>query len=280
MLSAVLTATLLALASAGLHATWNLLIKTSDDRELAAWGQFVAGGLLFVPVLVVAGVPDHDAWPFLGASAAVHVAYVGALVAAYHHGDFSLVYPLARGGGALIAAVAGALVLDDTLSVGAWAALAVVALGLASLVRPGAPRAELAFALLTAAVIATYTVIDTAGARRTGNGFAYGVALTLCTGVTLTVTGTARGRLRGFGRTIRAGWRRYALSGFCLTGAYSLVLVAVRLAPVGYVAALRESSVVLGAVLGWLLLDEPLGGRRVVSSIVVCTGLVALVALR
>jgi len=107
----VLLATVLALASAVLHATWNLLIKTSDDRELASWGQFVAGGLIFLPVLFFTGLPDRDAWPFLAASALIHIVYVGALVGAYHHGDFSLVYPLARGGGALGAALLGALVI-------------------------------------------------------------------------------------------------------------------------------------------------------------------------
>ena len=61
----VLFATLLALASAGLHAAWNLFVKTSDDRELAAWGQWIAGGLLFLPFLLFAGLPDADALPFL-----------------------------------------------------------------------------------------------------------------------------------------------------------------------------------------------------------------------
>ena len=70
------------------------------------------------------------------------------------------------------------------------------------------------------------------------------------------------------------------LSGACLTAAYGLVLIAVRHAPVGYVAALRESSVVIGALLGWLLLKEPLGRRRLRSSIVVAAGLVALVIFR
>lgn len=276
----MVAATLLALAAAGLHAGWNLLIKTSDDRDLAAWGQFAAGGLLFTPVLLVAGFPDADAWPHLAASGLVHVGYVYALVAAYHHGDFSLAYPLARGGGALAAAVIGAIALGDGLSAGAWAALVVVAVGLGSLVRPGAPRAELGYALLTAAVIGTYTVIDTAGARRTDNGFAYGVALTLAAAIALTVAGTARGRLPAFASAVRRAWPRYLVSGLCLTAAYSLVLVAVRFAPVGYVATLRESSVLIGAVAGWLLLGEALGGRRVASSAVVAAGLVALVVAR
>ena len=273
-------ATVLALVAAGLHASWNLLIKTADDRELAAWGQFVFGGVALLPLVLVLGFPAVEAWPFLVASAVIHLLYVYGLVNAYHHGDFSLAYPLARGGGALVAALLGAAVLGDTLPVGGWIALSVVAIGLASLVRPGAPRAELGFALLTAAVIGTYTVIDTAGSRHTTDGFAYGIVLTAATGGVLTAAAIGRGRGRDIVRSARAGWRRHLVSGLCLATAYSLVLVAVRFAPVGYVATLRESSVVIGALLGWLVLHERLGGRRLVSSVVVAIGLVGLVVFR
>lgn len=276
----MLLATVLALASAGLHASWNLIIKTSTDRELASWGQYLAGGLLFAPVLLFTGLPQADAWIFIVVSAVVHVAYVEALVGAYHHGDFSLVYPLARGGGALAAALLGVVFLDDRLRAGAWAALVIVAIGLASLIRPGAPRAELGYALATAGVIATYTAIDAAGARQTDNGFAYGVTLTMATAVTLSITGLLRGRGRDLMHSVPVAWRLYAISGVCLAGAYSIVLVAVRLAPVGYVATLRESSVVLGAVLGWMVLGERLGPRRTVSSVIVLAGLVALIVFR
>jgi len=276
----VLTATLLALAAAALHAAWNLIIKTSVERDIAAWGQFAAGGLLFAPVLLFTGLPAGGAWPFLGVSAVVHVFYVYALVAAYHHGDFSLAYPLARGGGALIAALLAAATLGDELSAGAWAALAVVAIGLATLVRPGTARVELVYAAATAVVIGTYTTIDAAGARHTGDGFAYAVVLTLASALALSVVGVARGRWPAFVGSVRMSWGRYAVSGLCLTAAYGLVLVAVRFAPVGYVATLRESSVVIGGAAGWLLLHERLGGRRLVSSCVITAGLIALVVFR
>jgi drug/metabolite transporter (DMT)-like permease len=274
----VLTATVLALAAAALHAGWNLVIKVSAARDLATWGQFLAGGLLFAPLLLFTGLPEGRAWPFLVASAIVHVAYVYGLISAYHHGDFSLVYPLARGGGALVAALVAAIALGDNLGAGEWAALAIVAAGLASLVRPGAPRTELAFAGATAVVIGTYTVIDAAGARRTTNGFAYAVTLTVLSAVALSVVGVARGRLPAFAASVRPMWWRYVFSGLCLTAAYGLVLAAVRFAPVGYVATLRESSVVIGAAIGWLWLHESLGRRRLVSSCVVTAGLVALIA--
>ena len=69
-------ATGLALGAAALHAVWNLLIKTAVDRDLAAWGQFVFGGLALLPVLVVTGAPTVAAWPFIAVSAIVHVFYV------------------------------------------------------------------------------------------------------------------------------------------------------------------------------------------------------------
>jgi drug/metabolite transporter (DMT)-like permease len=274
----VLGATVLALTSAALHASWNLLVKTAPARDLMAWGQFVLGGLLVVPVLVVLGWPEPATWPYLAASAVVHVGYVTGLVQAYTHGDFSLAYPLARGAGALLAAVGGALLLGDGLSAAAWAAVVVVGGGLASLGGRRASSEAIGWALFTAACIATYTLIDARGARTADSGVVYGLATMPCIAVSLTIAGVARGRGQAFVGALRTDWRTWALAGLGLCAAYTLVLVAIRQAPVGYVAVLRESSVVFGALLGWLLLHEALGGRRLVSSVVILVGLVGLVA--
>ena len=149
----MLEATLLALGSAVLHAGWNLLVKTSDERFLTAWGQFLVGAICFLPVLLFTGLPPGDAVPFLVASSLVHVVYVGALVRAYHHGDFSFAYPLARGGGALLAAIGGVAFLGDFLSLASWCSIAIVVVGLASLVRPSVGMLALGWALLTAGTI-------------------------------------------------------------------------------------------------------------------------------
>jgi hypothetical protein len=92
----MVTATLLALSAAVLHATWNLILKVSEDRDAAFWAQWLIGAVLSVPVLSVVGLPDRAAWPYLIISAAVQVVYVTGLSRAYTHGDFSLAYPLAR----------------------------------------------------------------------------------------------------------------------------------------------------------------------------------------
>lgn len=272
-------ATLLALGSAVLHAAWNLMIKTSNDRFLAAWAQFLLGGLLFVPVLLVIGPPGMVVVPYLLASSVVNVIYVAALVRAYQHGDFSFAYPIARGGGALLAAIGGVLFLSDSLSGGEWLGILVVFAGLASLVRPGVSTIALAWAALTALSIGTYTTIDI-GAARKSTGLSYGISIMLGAGIALTITGVVVGRGPAFVQSLAANWRRYALGGAFTTAAYSMVLAAGTMAPAGYVAALREFSVVLGALGGWLILHERLGRHRVYSSAVIAFGLVLLVALR
>jgi drug/metabolite transporter (DMT)-like permease len=275
----LVAATFLALGSAALHAAWNLLVKTSSDRLLAAWGFYLVGGILFLPFLPLVGVPGADTLPFLAASSVVHVVYVVALTRAYHHADFSLAYPLARGGGALVAALGGVLFLGDSLPGLAWLAIAIIVGGLASLVRPEVGRIALLWAGLTAAMIGTYTTLDAAGARRS-TGLGYGIAIVFGAGAVLSVVLIASGSASRIGPALRAEWPRYLVGGVCSTLAYSMVLAGARLAPVGYVAALRESSVVLGAAAGWLFLHERLGRARLASAVVVTTGLVLLIVWR
>lgn len=275
----MLAATLLALGSAFLHATWNVLVKTSGDRLLAAWGLYLSGGILFVPVLVVVGVPGPDAYPYLAASSFVHVVYVIGLTRAYHHADFSFAYPLARGGGALVAAVAGVLFLSDSLAPLAWLAIAIVVGGLASLVGPGVTRVALLWAGITAAAIGTYTTLDAAGARRS-SGLGYGISVVLAAGLVLTVVLAVTGHAGRVWPAVRVDWPRFLVGGVCSTLAYSMVLAAARLAAVGYVVALRESQVVLGAAAGWLFLHERTGRGRMASASVVAGGIALLVLVR
>jgi drug/metabolite transporter (DMT)-like permease len=287
----VLAATLLALVAAALHAAWNLFVKTSGDRDLAAWGQFLFAGLLVLPVLVVIGIPSTTALPYLVGSALVHVVYVVALVQAYHHGDFSFAYPLARGGGAMVAAIGGVLFLHDDFAPLAWIAVAIVAGGLASLIRPGTSRASIGWALTTAVTIGVYTLIDSKGSRLTADNLGsvqYGFALMPFIAVTVSTTNLVRGRGAAFLTVLHADWWRFLIAGTFVTVAYTLVLVAVRLpvspgsleqVPVGYVTMLRESSIVMGAFAGWMFLHEKLGKHRLISSLIVVAGLILLIVI-
>ncbi|MGD9999371.1 MAG: hypothetical protein AB7L17_17760 [Ilumatobacteraceae bacterium] len=274
----MLTATLLALAAAVLHAAWNLSVKQSGDRWLALWGQFSIAGTLGLVVIVAARGLPAEGWIWAAASGTIHLPYCWFLARAYDHGDFSLVYPMARGGGALLAAIGGIVLLHDELSTLGVAAIVIVAGGLVLL--SGRARGPALWSGATVAVtIGAYSVVDAKGIRSTDTAL-YALASFVGTGATTTIFGLATGRRRDMAASMRLNWRRYALMGVASAVTYGMVQLAFRYAAVGYVTALRESSVILAAFAGSRMLGESGGRRRVAASSVVLGGLILLVVAR
>jgi drug/metabolite transporter (DMT)-like permease len=293
----VLTATLLALAAAVIHAGWNLAIKQSGDRFVALWGQFLLAGLFSAAFMLAVPAARHIAWPFAIASGLVHTPYAISLAKAYDSGDFSVTYPLARGGGALLAAIGGTIVLDDDLTVLGWSGAAIIFAGLVLLSQPwkalGSTVGEahrrvdraLLWAVAVAVTIATYTIIDAEGSRRSDNA-AYALGGFIVGGLSLTAVGLAQRKGPMLAALLRTSGHRIGAGALASMATYAMVLVAVRTAPVGYVAAIRECSVVLAALAGWFILREGHGQasgeaiRRVRAAVVVAVGLIVLVVGR
>jgi len=273
----VLTATLLALGSALGHAIWNLIIKVCDDRDAAALAGNLIGGLISIPILVVVGPPALGVWKFILGGALIQIFYVYGLAAAYTHGDFSLAYPVARGTGALLVALIGTVALGDHLAPIAWVGVAVVALSLLMLMGRGTTFTSIRWALFTGLMISGYQAVDAMGTRRAASGLAYGYAVAVAVSVTVNVAGLARGKGPAVVRELRKFPVRLLAAGVLMPTAYTMVLVAFRDAPIGYVSVLRESSVLIGAVLGWLFLREGLGRYRVASAGVMILGMALLV---
>lgn len=274
----MLAATLLALGAAVLHAGWNLVVKQSGDRWLSLWGLFVAGGLIGLPYAVAAtamGDLDLTAWSWALASGIVHAVYIGRLARTYEIADFSVTYPIARGGGALVAAIGGVVFLGDSLSIVALIGIITVVAGLV-LLSGQVSWSHIWPALVVASLIGTYTVIDSQGARTT-TGSAYAMSIFVTGGLCTTLHGLWRRRWRDMRASMPTAWRQYALTGAASLVTYWMVLLAVRRAPVGYVTALRESSVVFATFIGWRVLHERSGMRRILSSFVIVAGLVTLV---
>ena len=274
----MLLATVLALVAAVLHAGWNLVAKRSVDPYLALWGQFLLAGVIGAVVLLVLRDLPAGAWWWALGSGLFHVPYVVALGWAYRHGDFSLAYPIARGGGALLAAIGGLVLLGDDLSWLGVAAIVVVVGGMGMLAWGAAP-AQVVAALVVAVSIGGYTVFDSHAAREYER-FSYVFAAQVVTAATATVTGVALGRGRDLLAVPRAVWLRMSGAAVMTIAAYGLVLVAVRHAPVGYVAALRESSVLIAVFVGARYLGEGRARVRAVAATTIVAGLVLLVVAR
>ena len=270
----------LVLFSAGLHASWNLIVKSEEDKLISAWLTVAASPLLLWPYLVLQGLPPANVWPIFLVSGCVHAAYNLALVRAYEHGDLSVVYPIARGLAPVLVALVAPIALSERLTALSLVAICVVGggigwLGLSARKGP-AQRQALGWAFATAACIATYSMVDKLGVLN-ADPVAYIILLFAWNAIILTIYVVAHRELSTIGAVCRRRAAPLVFSGLCSLVAYLLVLFAMRYTQVAYVAALRESSVVIAALLGWRVLREPFGGRRIAAALLVGAGLILLV---
>jgi drug/metabolite transporter (DMT)-like permease len=271
----------LALGAAFLHAGWNVLLAGARDSAATTGALLAFGMLLLAPAVVLTGAEvSSAALPFVAASAALELAYFVLLARAYGGGELSVVYPVARGSAPVVVLVVGAVGLGAALSVPAALGVLLVAAGVlliaAAPLRPrGAtesgrePRRDVFFGLAIALPIAGYTLVDSEGLDY-ADPLAYLLAVTAICAV-----GFCGGLLvAGRGPELRAALGiRSALTAAAVFGAYALVLAALELAPAASVAAVRESSVVIAALLAWLFLGEP---RRLGAAALVCAGVAAI----
>jgi drug/metabolite transporter (DMT)-like permease len=277
-------ALILVLAAAVAHAGWNLLAKRASGGPVFVWLCAAAGALLWTPVAAVIAVrsaPTIDAptLPLLGVTAILHTAYYVALQAAYGRGDLSVVYPVARGTGALVA-VAGAIAfLGERPSAMAVVGAVMIAMGIIGLAGSAqgrwnaAPSDALRLALVTGAVISVYTLWD---AWLVTERAVPALLLVWAADVgRAAVLAPVARRHPGEVATVARRFR-WQIVGVALLApiAYALVLLALRVAPVSYVAPAREVSILIGVVIGWRMLGEPDARRRIVAAGIVIAGMI------
>ena len=263
------------LGAAVLHAGWNALLKGSADKQLDTVALSVGSALIGLAIAVWLPAPASESWPWLAASAVVHILYFLFLANAYHWGDMSYAYPIMRGGGPMIVALAGAAVFGEVLDPGQTFGVALICAGIVAFAAGKADPRATAFALGNALVIAAYTLIDAKGARVSGSPVAYALWFFVANGIVLyAYAGVRRGVV--VPRHIRAHWPRVLIGAALTTGSYGVALWAMTRAPVALVAVLRETAVIFGAVIAYFLLNEKLTRRRLVATGAVLCGLVAL----
>ena len=288
----------LVVLAAALHASWNAIVKSIDDRLTMMAMLGLATSVVCLPVALLATAPPGDAWPFLIGSVAVHGVYSLLLVALYSDTDFNQAYPLARGISPPTVALFAVLVVGEPLGVWQIAGLLVLSAGLLGVALPGSrgrgrvrarsaarSRRAVGLAVLTGLSIATYTVLDGLGVRRCGTPFGYGGWLFVAEGMIVPVVWTWYRLDGGAGplvrrlrtpRVPRELLVRAAGAGVISVLAYGLVLWAQTRGQLAIVAGLRETSVVFGAAIGAFVFGERLGSRRVAASVLIAAGAVAL----
>ena len=300
-----LPVTLAVLAAAVTHATWNAIAHGIKD-QLLAFGLIGAGGILVaIPLVILSPFPLSACWPYLLASIVIHVFYNLLLMRSYRHGEFGQVYPLARGTSPLVVTVLAAVFAAERPSVAQVAGVLVVSCGLVLLVLAGRTgrraaarggsgggsgdgsgggagrggglgRAALVAAVGTGLTIAAYTTVDGLGVRLSGSSVAYIGWLMLLESLCVPAWALARRR-----HVLLSGTSRRVLGSGLLAGglsvlAYGLVLWAQTRGDLAPIAALRETSVIFGAVIGTVVFRESFGRWRIAATLLVVIGVLLL----
>ena len=248
---------LLVLGAALVHATWNFWLKKSGS-QMATMAMMSAGwALVALLALPVVGLPADGAWPYLIASTFVHVIYQLTLTLSYQVGDFSTAYPIARGVAPLLVTAVALIFFGEQIGTLGLLAVAMIVLGILGL---GIRRAigndkGLYLSLLTGLLIATYSIIDGLGGRVDNSPHAYAAWLFLLSGIAVPATIFIVFRHEFDGLTSR-NWLKHMSAGAIAVGGYWIAIWAMSVAPMGLVAAVRETSVAFAGMLGAIFLKE------------------------
>ncbi len=289
------SALFLVLAAALIHATWNYQLKKANAGRALWLLVYIITALVSIPALI-AFDPDcfsritPTGWLVICISAPVHTLYAVTLQTGYRKADYSIVYPTARGSGPMISVLAAIIILGNSPSLGGALGIVSILAGivLLSLKGGGAQgagkvRTGLIWGVLTGLCIAGYTFCDAWAVQQdtglTPASFYFpSIALRVfCLAPFVIFSGSGMAQIRDvFADPVKR--KALAIVTFGSPGAYILVLYAMTMAPLAYVAPTREVGMMVGVIFGAILLREKLSAVRLSGIAAMVMG-VLLIAL-
>ncbi|CAM3503410.1 EamA family transporter [Rouxiella silvae] len=268
---------LLILFAALLHASWNALLRGGVDRLWSMTVMCMAVAVASTIIAIFVTPPAKASWKYAVLSAMLHVGYNLFLVRSYKAGDLGQTYPISRGSSPILITLAAAIFAGESVRVSALLGIALVSGGIISLAFKGRKLAvpSLPYALGTGCFIAAYSVADGIGVRLSGDPMAYTVWMSALWGVLMPpVYIFLRGPKSLF--TLRPGFIIAFIGGLVSLMAYGIIIYAMSRVPMGAVSALRETSVLFAAMIGYFFLGETLTVRKVVACTVIVIGIIVI----
>ena len=274
----------LALLAAVLHALFGALQKGRFDPWTSRAAIDTGLVALSAPVaLFLVPWPEGRLWWLLAGAVVIHFVYKVLQAATYDRGAYTVVYPVVRGTGPLFTVIGAGLVFGESFTTGQWIGVGVLVAGLFGLsavnlrhvtVDRAALPAALGLAVVTGLSVALYTTWDAYGIRAAADPLTFLAWFFFLTALDFPVLALVRGRARWDPALARLG----LIGAVVAWGSFGSVMMATRLDDVGEAAVLRETSAVFAALIGWLLLGERTGPRRVALMALIAGGAVIVEA--
>ena len=269
----------LVLISALMHATWNAVVRAGSSRLMTLAMVDGTALLICLAALPLVNAPSLQVWGYVLVSVVLNTAYRLFLIKAYETGDFGQVYPVMRGVPPVLVALFSYVLLNEHLSFHALGGVLLICVGIISLtfVRRMTARMfkPILMAVCAGTFIASYTVVDAKGVRASETVLQYILYLTVFQSIPIPALAFFKKRL-AFAEAIRNHWKVGVMGGVLYLTSYGLVLFALSLDAVAKVSALRETSVIIGAIIAALFFHERFGWRRMLSAFVIVCGIILI----
>ena len=267
----------LVLFAAFLHASWNAALRGGADRLWSMTIMCVAVAIVSIATAFFLQAPAKASWFYAALSAVLHVGYNLFLVRSYKVGDLGQTYPISRGSSPILITFAASVFAGETVGAVAMFGILLVSGGIISLAFKGRKLAvpSLPYALGTGCFIAAYSVTDGIGVRLSGAPMAYTVWMCALWGVLMPLVYVGIRDTKSL-VTLRPGFMTAFIGGLVSLLAYGIVIYAMSAAPMGAVSALRETSVLFAALIGYFFLGETLTVRKILACAVIAIGTIII----
>ena len=268
---------LIIIIAAFCHAGWSTIIKKSENGLAMMGITSIIEIIIFLPLIFTVPFPTKSIWVFIFATTFLHGLYRYSVVKSYQYGDLSFVYPIARGGSVLLIGLISILILKVNINIIGIIGIVLICLGLfmiSFLTAKKFNRSAFIIAITTASLIATYTILDGIAVRRSENAFTFIYWMLLLNGIPMLIY--AFFSQSGFQKKNSYKIMDGVAAGVLAILGYGLVVWSMQYIEIAYVSSIREISIVLATLLSFYLLKETDARKRVMPSIIICTGITIL----
>lgn len=273
-----ISAFLAVIFAAVLHASWNAVVKANADKQQITYLVAICSALIAIILIPFFKLPAVESWPYIFRSAGFSTVYFLLLARTYQLADMSQIYPIMRGSAPMIVAIAGTILLSETLTLSAWAGISIICVGILSTaiaVWHHNQKMAIILALLNAMVIATYTLNDGMGVRLSGAPISYNLWNSFFSGLPFLAWVLLRRRAE-FLKFSAENWRLGFVGGMGAMSAYGLALWAMLETPIALVSALRETSIIFATMIAWYVFKEKIDRVRLFTIFAIFTGVIII----